>query len=172
MTRTATADAADAADAAEARRRGGCLVGCLPPLAGLMLGVLTVEAATEVIGRSWSYCMDLSWVPAIETADSPRFGLIGTFPLFLLLDCCCFPVGFWLAWRFLPAPRRGVRAVAGCLAGILLLGAAFTADLMLNVGPKQGMYVHARCPGGRPPWWPAWLPLDTSRSPVDFRDQP
>lgn len=153
------------------RRREGSLVGCLPLLAGLVLGVLVVETATSVIGTSWAYCMDMPWVPALDIADSPRFSLIGTFPLFMLLDCCCFPAGFWLAWRFLAARRRRLRTIAGCLAGVLLLGGAFTADLMLNVGPKQGMYVHMRCPAGRPPWWPTWMPIDTSRSPIDFKDQ-
>jgi hypothetical protein len=156
---------------ASQQRSAGCLVGCLPLLVGAPLGFAVALLADRIIQSSWSYCMDLPWPAAYDFADSPRFSLVGSGLLVLVLDPCCFPVGFWLAWRFLAARRRRVRAIAGCLAGLLLLGGAFSADLVLNVGPPRGMYIHARCPAGRPPWWPAWLPLRTSESPVDFKDQ-
>jgi hypothetical protein len=149
----------------------GCLGGCLLLIIGPVFGLATMELASEIIGNAWSYCMDLAWAPAFDITDSPRFSLFETGGLFLALDSCCFPVGFWLAWRFLAARRRWIRAAAGCLAGLLLLCGAFATDLMLNVGPKHGMYIHARCPAGRPPSWPKWLPLRTSKSPVDFKNQ-
>jgi hypothetical protein len=37
--------------------------------------------------------------------------------------------------------------------------------LVLYVSPPRGEYVHARCPAGRPPWWPTWLPLQTELAP-------
>jgi hypothetical protein len=115
------------------------------------------------------YGMNLAWVPAVDAADSPRFSLFGSGLLFRAHYLCCFPVGFWLAWRFLGTRHRLVRAIAACLAGLLLLGGAFTTDLVLNVSPPRGLYIQARCPAGRPPWWPAWLPLRTSPSPIDFK---
>jgi hypothetical protein len=109
-------------------------------------------------------------VPAFDATDSPRFSyFFGSGLLFLALYLCCFPVGFWLAWRLLGTRHRLVRAIAACLAGLLLLGGVLTTDLVLNVSPPRGLYIHTRCPAGRPPWWPAWLPLRTSPSPVDFK---
>ncbi|MFG2043019.1 hypothetical protein [Dactylosporangium sp. NPDC048998] len=140
-------------------------------LVGVPLGFAAEILAFRIIQDAWTYCMNMPWPPAYDIADSPRFSLVGSGLLFLVLYPCCFPAGFWLAWRFLAARHRRVRAIAACLAGLLLLGGAFTTDLVLNVSPPHGQYIHARCPAGRPPWWPAWLPLRTSASPVDFTDQ-
>jgi hypothetical protein len=160
------------ADAPASPKRGaGRLVGCLPLLVGVPLGfAVELLLAEPIIQHAWMYCMDLPWPPAADVADSPRFSLFGSGLLFLALYPISFPVGFWLAW-FVPSRRHLLRTIGACLAGLLLLGGVFTTDLVLNVSPPRGEYVHARCPAGRPPWWSDWLPVRTSPSPVDFEDQ-
>jgi hypothetical protein len=139
-------------------------------LVGVPLGLAVMFfLADPIIQSTWSYCMDLPWPFAYDVADSPRFSIVESGLLFLALYLSCFPVGFWLAWRFLAARHHRTRAISACLAGLLLLGGALTTDLVLNVSPPRGQYIHARCPAGRPPWWPTWLPLRTSPSPIDFK---
>ncbi|MFD9124191.1 hypothetical protein [Kitasatospora sp. NPDC059571] len=147
------------------------LIGCLPIAAGVVLGVAATTAAGAIITDSWAYCTGMSSGEAVQAADSARTALIGTAPLYLAAEVAGFPVGFHIAWRYFGTHALRIRVAAAVAAGLLVLGGAFGADLVMNVGPEGGRYVHALCPDGRPPWWPDWLPLRTSRSPVDFKDR-
>ncbi|MEV6057061.1 hypothetical protein [Streptomyces sp. NPDC052107] len=136
--------------------------GCLLPVAGVVLGLLAWAEADSFISDSWSYCMNMAWPAAYDIADSPRFYLLFDLPL-IAAYCCAFPLGFLLARRFLvPSRRRFVRALTGILAGLLMLSAVLAGDLAYNAAPPHGDYLSARCPHGRPPWWPKPLPLRDS----------
>ncbi|WP_158692871.1 hypothetical protein [Streptomyces roseochromogenus] len=144
--------------------------GCLLPLAGLVLGLLAEAEAGAFISDTWSYCMNIAWPAAYDIADSPRFYLLTTLPL-IAAYCCAFPLGFLLARRFLPRSRRRlVRVLTASLAGLLVLSAVLVGDLVYNVAPPDGKYLSARCPHGRPPWWPKPLPLRDSPF-ADFEHQ-
>jgi hypothetical protein len=135
---------------------------CLLLVAGGILGLLAQFGASTFISNTWSYCMNMAWPEAYDFADSPRFYLLVELPLFAAY-CCAFPLGFLLARRFLRRSRRRfVRALVGSLAGLLLLSVVFTGDVVYNLAPPHGMYLSARCPSDRPPWWPKPLPLRVS----------
>ncbi len=136
--------------------------GCLLPVAGVALGLLASVEADSLISDSWSYCMNMGWPPASDIADSPRFSLLSDLPL-IAVYCWAFPLGFVPARRFLgPSRRRSARELTGILAGVLMLSAVLAGDLEYNLAPPHGDYVSARCPHGRPPWWPKPLPLRDS----------
>ena len=144
--------------------------GCLLPVLGVMLGLLAEAGAGGFISDGWSYCMNMAWPAAYDIADSPRFYLLTALPL-IALYCCAFPLGFLLAWRFLARSRRRlVRVLVGSLAGLLVLSVVLAGDLVYNVAPPDGKYLSARCPHGRPPWWPKPLPLRDSPF-ADFEHQ-
>jgi hypothetical protein len=128
--------------------------GCLLPVAGVVLGLLAEGEAGAFISDTWSYCMNIAWPAAYDIADSPRFYLLTNLPL-IAAYCCAFPLGFLLARRFIARSRRRlVRVLTASLAGLLVLSAVLTGDLVYNLAPPDGKYLSARCPHGRPPWWP------------------
>jgi hypothetical protein len=143
---------------------GGCAVGCAVALAGLVVGFVVGTAASNLIGDAWTYCYDVAWPVAYDMADSPRFFIFEGLG-WLLLYSLCLPVGFWLARRLLRGRRWLLRLGAWLLASSVLLAGVFTTDLMLNVSARDGMYQQARCPHGRPPWWPGWLPARGASNP-------
>jgi hypothetical protein len=142
-------------------RSAGCVGGCLVVIVGLLVGVAVEGFAQDVIANSWSYCFNLPWPMAYDEADSPRF-YIFEYLGWALPYCACLPAGVWIAWRVLAARGRGVRVVAGLLAGAVLLSAVLAGDLMLNITARDGISLPARCPAGHPPWWPEWLPARDS----------
>ncbi|WP_329568699.1 hypothetical protein [Kitasatospora sp. NBC_01266] len=148
---------------------GGCALGCLTVVVGAVVGVVADGESERVISEAWGYCTNQDWYPArMEAPDDWRFGLV--LYVFILLYAACLPVGFAVAWRLLRGRGRWVRTAVGVLAGVLLLGALFGADLAGNVAPKDGYYLPQRCPLGHPPWWPSLLPISDSGSvpPIDF----
>lgn len=155
---------------AVARPRSGGRWGCLLPVVGVVLGLLAEAKAGDFISGTWSYCMKMPWPAAYDIADSPRFYLLTALPL-IAAYCFAFPLGFMLARRFLArGRRRRVRLLTGSLAGLLVLSAVLGGDLVYNVAPPHGDYLSARCPHGRPPWWPKPLPLRDSPF-ADFEHQ-
>lgn len=147
-----------------------CGWGCLLLVGGGVLGMLALFGASVFIGSTWSYCMNMPWPEAYDFADSPRFYLLFELPL-IAAYCCAFPLGLLLARRFLfRSRRRLVRALVGSMAGLLVLSAVFTGDVVYDLAPPHGMYLSARCPSGRPPWWPKPLPLRGSPF-ADFEHQ-
>jgi hypothetical protein len=135
-----------------------------------MVGLLAEFAAGDFISGGWSYCMNMAWPVAYDMADSPRFYLLTNLPL-ITTYCCAFPLGFVLARRFIVPARRGyVRVLTRSVAGLLVLTAVLAGDLVYNVAPPDGKYLSARCPHGRPPWWPTPLPMRGSPY-ADFEHQ-
>ncbi|WP_042410175.1 hypothetical protein [Streptacidiphilus carbonis] len=144
--------------------------GCLVPVAGVVLGLLAEATASDIISSTWSYCTNMPWPEAYDFTDSPRFYLLFNLPL-IAAYCCAFPLGFLLATRLLPpSRRRPVRVLTASLAGLLMLSAVLAGDLVYNVAPPDGKYLSARCPHGRPPWWPKPIPLRDSPF-ADFEHQ-
>jgi hypothetical protein len=134
-------------------------------VAGLVLGLLSEQMVGLFIQDTWAYCMNQPPPFAIDIADSPRFSILAL-PLIVAYGVA-FPVGFLLAARLLVRPRRRpVRLLVASLAGVLLLSAVASADLVYNVAPPNGNYLSGRCPHGRPPGWPNPLPMRGS----PFRD--
>jgi hypothetical protein len=143
---------------------GGCVGGCLVMIAGLAVGLAVEIFAADVIASSWSYCFNVPGPMAQDMADSPRFYLfegIGYLALYWL----CVPLGFLIARRIFAARGRLFRIVAGILSAVLLVSVVFAGDLMLNISARGGMYLTSRCPAGRPPWWPGWIPARDSPNP-------
>ncbi|MEZ0096070.1 hypothetical protein ABH925_007277 [Streptacidiphilus sp. EB129] len=107
----------------------------------------------------------MAWPAGFDMADSPRFFVFEGLG-WLLLYSLCLPVGFWPARRLLRGRgRRLLWLGAWLLASSVLLVGVFSADLMLNVSARDGMYQQARCPQGLPPWWPGWLPARRASNP-------
>ena len=168
-----TASASGPGDTADAGvRRQRLWLGFLALAVGVPLGVGAEWRTQLVIEHAWSYCVDMAWVPTYEMApDATRFGLF-TWWFYLLVYAVGFPVGLLLVVGRSQGRVSGRRIVAGCVAGLLVLAVVSAADLSLNVAPKDGYYLPARCPAGHPSWWPGWLPISGSGGdrPMDLGD--
>jgi hypothetical protein len=138
------------------------VVGCLGFVVGAPLGVAVEWQTQSVIERAWSSCVGLPWATAYDLApDGTRFGLF-TWWFYLLVYAACFPLALLLVTGRASGRISGRRIAAGCAVGLLALAVVSTADLSLNVAPKDGYYLPARCPSGHPSWWPGWLPVSDS----------
>jgi hypothetical protein len=135
----------------------GCLLIVLGPVIGMALAVLqdvnTVDA--------WSYCSNLGVQVSSDIANTGQVWL-GSLLLRAVVYAVGFLVGVGIAWLVCRRCSLTVRAVASCALGLIVCALVFWGDYALNNGMTHGFYLPSRCPGGRPPWWPALLPLRVS----------
>jgi hypothetical protein len=108
---------------------------------------------------AWSYCSNLANEVAVDTA--PHSDVVGLGHVLLqgLLYTLAFPAGFGFGRLVMRGQSRRAAIIVACLFGVLLCAALFVGDFALNNGEAPGFYLPERCPAGRPPWWPSWLPL-------------
>ncbi|MFD5466371.1 hypothetical protein ACFWIQ_26595 [Kitasatospora sp. NPDC127059] len=109
---------------------------------------------------TWTYCSGYATEVAVDT--SPHSGVeVGEdlTTLRILLYGLSLPVGFGLGRLLTWGRSRRAAIIVGCLLGMLLCAALFVGDFALHNGEAPDFYLPERCPGGRPPWWPGWLPM-------------
>jgi hypothetical protein len=128
---------------------------------GLVIGVTLAILQDVNTIDAWSYCSNLAPQVSNDIANTGQVWL-GSLLLRVFVYTVGFLMGAGIAW---PSCRRrslAVRVVAGCALGLMICALAFWSDYALNNGMAHGFYLPSRCPGGRPPWWPIWLPLRVS----------
>jgi hypothetical protein len=131
----------------------GCLVAVSAALGGFALAVLQDNSIVD----GWSYCSGMAAGGVVDSGES--FGLGFEFLFFRVpgYSICLgtgMAVGMWATRGRAPLVR--ILAVLGL--GLLFAALTFWADYAFNNG-LGSMYVSPRCPQGRPPWWPSWVPL-------------
>ncbi|MCP2341592.1 hypothetical protein [Actinomadura rupiterrae] len=145
-----------AAESSARSGRGG-LAGCAAAGAALLGGFALGALQNRDIIGGWTYCSGLAAGAVVDSGDS--FGL-GFGLLFFRLPgyTLCLVIGGAAGMRLTRGRPRSVRVAAALAGAFLLAGLAFWGDYALNNGLGP-MDVSRRCPQGRPPWWPSWVPL-------------
>lgn len=124
------------------------------PLIGVVLAVLQTVNTVD----AWDYCSALAPDVANDVANKGQVWL-GSLLLRVICYSPCLPVGVAIGRRICRTRPRIVTVTAGCALGLVVCALAFWGDYALNNGMTHGFYLPSLCPGGRPPRWPAWLPL-------------
>lgn len=134
----------------------GCVAGCLLAVVAGLGGFALAVLQNNGIVASWSYCFGMPAGAVVDSGDSLGLGFDFLFRVSGYGICLAagMAVGMWATRR---RPRL-VRILAGFGLALLFAALAFWADYALNNGLGP-MYVSPRCPQGRPPWWPSWVPL-------------
>jgi hypothetical protein len=143
----------------------GCPWGCLTVIASATIGVTLAWLQNENTLNAWDYCSNLAHQVATDLADQGQvsvFSLLGRVVIYSL----CLPLGILIGRLSTRGHSAVIRAIAGLIGGLAICALAFWGDYALNNGMLHGFYLPSRCPGGRPPWWPSWLPLRISRKEV------
>ncbi|GAA2805669.1 hypothetical protein GCM10010441_33170 [Kitasatospora paracochleata] len=150
----------------DTRARTGA--GCLALVVGPVLGIATAAAVGDLARGSWGYCAGTTPGAAAALADH---GPLSGFPWTLLgfaAFLAAFPAPFVAVLALSRPARLGVALGAAGLAGLVALAGCAAVDAALTVAPPDGHYRPERCPGGRPPWWPAVVPLLESGPPNGY----
>jgi hypothetical protein len=135
-------------------------LGCLGAFLALVLGFAIMMRQNNNILDTWTYCSNQATEVAVDT--SPHSGAevgIDLSMLRILVYALGFPLGLALGRLVTRGRSRRAAVLAGCLLGAALCATVFVGDFALNNGEAAGFYLPERCPAGRPPWWPGWLPL-------------
>lgn len=137
----------------------GCGCGCWLILTlSLLIGVAVAWLQTINTEDAWEYCSGLGPPFAEDIANTGQVWL-GSLVLRIVCYSLCFPVGIALGQRICRTRPAVVKGTIGCTLGLVICVLAFWGDYALNNGMTHGFYLSSPCPGGRPPWWPTWLPL-------------
>lgn len=132
----------------------GYAVLILSPLIGVALALLQ----DANISNAWAYCSGLAPEVANDIANTGQDWL-GALALRVICYSLCLPVGVAIGWRICHTRTLIVKVTVGCVLGVVICALAFWGDYAFNNGMTHGFYLPSMCPGGRPPWWPAWLSL-------------
>ncbi|MGI5233616.1 hypothetical protein [Actinoallomurus sp. CA-142502] len=132
----------------------GCALLILSPLIGAALALLQ----NANIEDAWVHCSGLAPEVANDIADTGQVWL-GSLVLRAIGYSLCPPVGIIVGLWICRRRTRVVRVTVACALALVICALAFWGDYALNNGMTHGFYLPSLCPGGRPPWWPAWLPL-------------
>jgi uncharacterized protein YneF (UPF0154 family) len=124
----------------------GCALFLLSPLIGAALALLQ----NANIEDAWVRCSGLAPEVANDIADTGQVWL-GSLVLRAIGYSLCLPVGIAVGLWICRRRTRVGRVTVAC--ALVLVTCA------LNNGMTHGFYLPSLCPGGRPPWWPAWLPV-------------
>ncbi|MFC8715932.1 hypothetical protein [Kitasatospora sp. NPDC057198] len=143
--------------------RGRTGTGCLALLLAPVLGFLVQTRVLDLIAGTWADCAGLARQVSQDLTDDPRFDLPGPYDFgYLLLPVAAVLLALHLTRR---SPDLLTRALAAACAALLAALAVAAVDLERNLTPPHGAYLPAKCPDGRPPWLPGFLPARDSGPP-------
>ncbi|MFG2693553.1 hypothetical protein [Kitasatospora sp. NPDC048407] len=142
-------------------------IGCLALLLAPVLGLLVESRVLRLIEDTWSGCLNMAWQVTYDLTDDARFNLLNSYECsYLFLPPLAVLLALYLARR---SPCLLTRALAAAFAALLTALAVAAVDLEHNLTPPRGWYLPGKCPDGRPPWLPDFLPARDSGPPTDHR---
>ncbi|WP_406210308.1 hypothetical protein OH807_40420 [Kitasatospora sp. NBC_01560] len=163
MARGTGREAADIEDEAAAQQNGtnrAVYQGCSGIVLALVLGFVVMTWQDSNILDTWTYCSDQATEVAVDTSPHSAVEVgIDLSTLRILGYTASLCLGFGLGRLVMWGRPRGAAIAVGCLLAAAVCAAVFVGDFAVNNGEAPGFYFPGLCPGGRPPWWPSWLPM-------------
>lgn len=148
--------------------RSGCGIGCAITILGLIVGIGLAWWQNSNIEDTWTYCMHAPVDSVVDASRGQDVSQVSWSALLIRVAAysLCFLLPFCGARR-LGIKRSGVTAmVSGIIASTTLCSVLFISDFALFNGMSRVSNIEKYCPGGRPPWWPSWLPQRVSKTPL------
>ncbi|MFF0294177.1 hypothetical protein ACFYST_25980 [Kitasatospora sp. NPDC004614] len=155
------------AEPAPAAAGSGAGIGCLALLLAPVLGFTVESRVLRLIEDTWSGCLNMAWPVTYDLTDDARFNLLNSYECgYLFLPPLAVLLALYLTRR---SPGLLTRALAAAFAALLTALAVAAVDMEHNLTPPRGWYLPGKCPDGRPPWLPDFLPARDSGPPTDHR---
>ncbi|MFF0389148.1 hypothetical protein ACFYS8_10670 [Kitasatospora sp. NPDC004615] len=155
------------AEPAPAASGSGAGIGCLALLLAPVLGFTVESRVLRLIEDTWSDCLNMARPVTYDLTDDARFNLLNSYECgYLFLPPLAVLLALYLTRR---SPGLLTRALAAAFAALLTALAVAAVDLEHNLTPPRGWYLPGKCPDGRPPWLPDFLPARDSGPPTGHR---